>query len=57
MDSLFLKRERYIKALEDDLHSLIEQLSHMPAVQRVIFSLAHTGPGGVICLPTWIYWW
>lgn len=36
MDSLALERERYARALENDLRSLVLQLSAVPAVSKVI---------------------
>ena len=36
MAQLSVERERYVLALERDLNCLVQQLSSMPAVQRVI---------------------
>lgn len=36
MTALSGEREQHVKALENDLNSLVQQLSQMPAVQKVI---------------------
>lgn len=36
MTTLSIEREQYVKALANDLNSLVQQLGSMPAVQKVI---------------------
>jgi predicted nucleotidyltransferase len=36
MSALSVERERYVEALAEDLESLVQQLSAMPAVHQVI---------------------